>query len=65
MGNNPGYSITNDSDDGGDSKRKPGTVMITLVYMDFAVLMLKLDLYQVLCTDCRNVTNFVLSHSMF
>jgi hypothetical protein len=38
---------------------------ITLVYMDFAVLMLNLDKNEVLCADSRNVVTFVLSHTIF
>jgi hypothetical protein len=37
---------------------------ITLVYMNFAVSILKLDLYEVLCADSRNVITFVVSHTI-
>jgi hypothetical protein len=33
--------------------------------MDFALLILKLDLYEVLCAYSRNVITFVLSHTIF
>jgi hypothetical protein len=39
--------------------------LITLVYMDFAVLILKFDSYEVLCADSRNVITFVLSHTIY
>jgi hypothetical protein len=35
---------------------------ITLVYMDFAVLNLKLDLNEVFCADSRNVIIFITYH---
>jgi hypothetical protein len=37
---------------------------ITLVYMNFAVLILNRDLNEVLCADSRNVITFVISHTI-
>ena len=39
--------------------------VITTVYVDIALLILKFDLYHVLCADFRNVISFVLSHTIF
>jgi hypothetical protein len=39
--------------------------ILSLVYMVFAVLILKPDLYEMLCADSRHVITFVLSHTIF